>query len=66
MDQLDPIDVAILREAVRLDGLSESAALRINVGVAQVVDLQGRKLLRFDAVRKTWHATVAGRRAINE
>lgn len=63
--QLDPVDIAILREAVRLNGLTDVAAGRINVSSTQVAQLEQHSLLSQDSTRRMWVATPAGRRAIN-
>ena len=63
--KLDPTDIAILRESVRLSGLNEVTARRINVGIQQVAKLESRGLLAIDENRSLWCATAAGRQAIN-
>ena len=63
---LDPTELAIQREAVRLHGITPGAAARINVVVHQLEDMQSRELLAVDPNRALWRATPQGRQAIGE
>lgn len=61
---LEPTDVAILREAVRLNGLTAPDANRINVGVVQLEELVSRGLLT--GTSGVFHANAIGRTEVNE